>query len=62
MLPIVGQGRKPSFKALARHASRGNVHHRVILDELVRMKMATEHDGRAELAAAGFVPAGGLRG
>jgi hypothetical protein len=61
-LPIVRQGRKPSFEALARRASRGNVHHRAILDELVRLKMATEHDGLTELAAAGFVPAGDLRG
>ncbi|MET0542584.1 MAG: DUF6502 family protein, partial [Variovorax sp.] len=61
-LPIADQGGKPSFEALARRASRGNVHHRVILDELVRLKMATERDGRAELAAAGFVPAGDLRG
>ncbi|WP_256353984.1 MULTISPECIES: DUF6502 family protein [unclassified Variovorax] len=61
-LPILAQGRKPSFEALARRASRGNVHHRVILDELVRLKMATELEGRTELAAAGFVPSGDLRG
>ena len=61
-LPIADQGREPSFEALARRASRGNVHHRVILDELVRLKMVTERDGRAELAAAGFVPEGDLRG
>ncbi|MGJ7506296.1 DUF6502 family protein [Variovorax sp. GT1P44] len=51
----------PSFEAVARRASRGNVHHRVILDELVRLHMATERDGRTELAVAGFVPASDLR-
>ncbi|MEJ8825055.1 DUF6502 family protein [Variovorax humicola] len=61
-LPIMGEGRAPTFEAIARRASRGNVHHRAILDELVRLKMATEHDGHTELAAAGFVPAGDLRG
>jgi hypothetical protein len=61
-LPILAPGRKPSFESLARRASRGNVHHRVILDELVRLKMATEVDGRTELAAGGFVPSGDLRG
>ncbi|MEJ8850643.1 DUF6502 family protein [Variovorax rhizosphaerae] len=61
-LPIVDQASEQSFEALARRASRGNLHHRAILDELVRLKMATVHDGRAELAAAGFVPASDLRG
>jgi hypothetical protein len=61
-LPIADQGSEPSFEALARRASRGNLHHRAILDELVRLKMATVHKGRAQLAAAGFVPTGDLRG
>jgi Family of unknown function (DUF6502) len=62
-LPIVSdQESVPSFEAVARRASRGNVHHRAILDELVRLNMATERDGTAELAAAGFVPAGDLKG
>jgi len=56
-LPIVAAGEVPSFEAVARRASRGNVHHRTILDELVRLTMAIEHgDGRVELNATGFVP------
>jgi hypothetical protein len=60
-LPIVAEGSGPSFEALARHASRGNVHHRTILDELVRLGMVSEGDGRVELDAAGFVPANDLK-
>jgi hypothetical protein len=52
----------PSFEAVARRASRGNVHHRAILDELVRLNMATERDGIAELAVEGFVPGSDLKG
>jgi hypothetical protein len=62
-LPIVsGDEDRPSFEAVARRASRGNVHHRVILDELVRLNMATERDGLTELAVGGFVPASDLQG
>jgi hypothetical protein len=62
-LPIVsGDGPAPSFEAVARRASRGNVHHRVILDELIRLNMAIERDGMTELAVAGFVPASDLKG
>jgi len=50
-----------SFEAVARRASRGNVHHRAILDELVRLNMATEQDGMAHLAVEGFVPASDLK-
>lgn len=51
-----------SFETIARLASRGNVHHRTILDELVRLRMATEEGGKAELAVEGFVPEGDLKG
>ncbi|MGO4396566.1 DUF6502 family protein [Variovorax sp. M-6] len=62
-LPVVSADESvPSFEAVARRASRGNVHHRAILDELVRLHMATEHDGNTELAVAGFVPASDLKG
>ena len=61
-LPITSSDEaSPSFEAMARHASRGNVHHRAILDELVRLNMATERDGVAELAVESFVPAGDLK-
>ena len=60
-IEIATEGGGPSFESLARRASRGNVHHLAILDELVRLNMVAEVDGRAELAAAGFVPSGGLK-
>jgi hypothetical protein len=60
-LPITAAGRRLSFEALARRASRGNVHHRTVLDELVRLNMAAELDGRAELVASAFVPANDLK-
>ena len=61
-LPIAAEGEAASFETVARHASRGNVHHRTILDELVRLNMAIERAGRVELNAAGFVPATDLKG
>jgi hypothetical protein len=60
-LPIAAEGETASFEAIARQASRGNVHHRTILDELVRLNMASEKAGRVELDAAGFVPAKDLK-
>ncbi len=60
-LPIVAAAPAPSFEAVARRASRGNVHHRTILDELVRLNMAIEREGRAELNATAFVPAKDLK-
>jgi len=62
-LPIMSDEEStPSFETVARRASRGNVHHRAILDELVRLNMAIERDGMTELAVAGFVPASDLKG
>jgi DNA-binding phage protein len=55
-LPITGDEQAMSFEKLAREASRGNLHHRSILDELVRLKLVNELNGHAELAADGFVP------
>jgi hypothetical protein len=60
-LPIVAEAQAPSFETLARRASHGNVHHRTILDELMRLNMAIEHEGRAELNATAFVPAKDLK-
>lgn len=59
-LPIAGD-HAMSFEKLARQASRGNLHHRTILDELVRLDMATEQDGHVELKAEGFVPLADLQ-
>ena len=50
-----------SFEVLARLASRGNVHHRVNLDDLVRLDLAAERDGTVHLVADGFVPQADLQ-
>jgi hypothetical protein len=55
-LPVTSGQTAPSFEAVARMGSRGNVHHRTILDELIRLNMVTENDGVAELTTDGFVP------
>ncbi|HEX7867350.1 MAG TPA: DUF6502 family protein [Variovorax sp.] len=55
-LPVTTEGEEPSFERVARLASRGNIHHRTILDELVRLNMVAEDNGTAELTADGFVP------
>jgi hypothetical protein len=60
-LPIVGDAQTQSFEKLAREGSRGNVHHRAILDELVRLDMVSEDGGYAELKADAFVPARDLQ-
>ena len=60
-LPVAAAGEGPSFESVARRASGGNVHHRAILDELVRLDMAAESGGEVELRADGFVPGGDLR-
>lgn len=60
-LPVVADAGRRSFEAIARQASRGNVHHRTILDELLRLHMAIEHDGHVELNTDSFVPATDLR-
>ena len=54
ILPVMGAS--PSFELYARAATRGDVHHRVVLDELVRLGMVTESEGKAELTAEAFVP------
>jgi len=55
-LPVAAGSAAPSFETVARLGSRGNVHHRTILDELIRLNMVAENDGVAELMADGFVP------
>lgn len=54
MLPVMGGS--PSFELYARVVTRGDMHHRAVLDELVRLGMATESDGMAELTTDAFVP------
>jgi len=60
-LPIAAEDGQLSFEALARNASRGDLHHRAILDDLIRLGMVIEFDGRAELATGAFVPANDLK-
>ena len=60
-LPVTAAEPLLSFELLARRASRGNHHHRAVLDELTRLHMVDEKDGHATLAVAGFVPADDVR-
>jgi hypothetical protein len=62
-LPVVARNDHPgpSFESVAREASRGNLHHRAVLEELVRLDLVSERDGVVELRADGFVPAGDLQ-
>lgn len=57
-LPVTASSAGPSFEDLARRASRGDVHHRAILDELTRLGLCTEAEGHVELIADGFIPTG----
>lgn len=61
VLPIATEGEAASFEALARQAIRWTMHHRSVLDELLRLDMAIEHAGSVELNAAAFVPAKDLK-
>lgn len=60
-LSNVPGAQEPSFESVARQASRGDVHHRAVLDELVRLGMATEDGNHVELSAEAFVPAQDLQ-
>lgn len=51
-----------SFESLAHDGSKGNVHHRSVLDDLVRLGMVSEIGDQVELTAEGFVPAADLKG
>ena len=63
VLPLTAEhASTPSFEAVARRATHGNLHHRAMLEELVRLNMVSVRDGRAELLVAGFVPTGDLHG
>ena len=60
-LPIMASGDAVSFENIARRASHGNVYHRAILDELLRLNMALERDGRVQLNATAFVPSSDVK-
>lgn len=59
-LPVIAEGKAASFESMAWIGSRGNVHHRVILEELVRLGMVIDHGPTVELKADGFIPANDL--
>lgn len=60
-LPLSASAGALSFEALAARASRGNVHHRTLLDDLLRLGMVQESNGFAELQQAQFVPSQDLQ-
>ena len=61
-LPVASTGQGLSFEDVAREASRGDVHHRAVLDELVRLGMCVRVDpSQVELTSEGFVPTADLQ-
>lgn len=56
-LPVAAPEGDPSFASLARQATRGNVHHRAVLSELLRLGIAQREEERVSLLAQAFVPA-----
>lgn len=56
-LPLLAEGKTPSFESMAWIGSRGNVHHRAVLEELVRLGMVVEKDHQVTLQTDAFVPA-----
>ncbi len=60
-LPIMDCGDGPSFELLARLAARGDVHHRAVLEELVRLGMVDVQGESVELRGDSFVPVDSLR-
>lgn len=61
-LPVTSESKAPSFESMAWIGSRGNVHHRVILEELVRLGLVTDRGAQVELKADGFIPVNDLGG
>lgn len=61
-LPIRAEPPTVSFEQLAQAQSRGNVHHRAVLDDLLRLGVAELDGPRVRLVAEGFVPARDLKG
>ena len=59
-LPVMSESKAPSFESMAWIGSRGNVHHRAILEELVRLGLVVDHGAQVELKADGFIPANDL--
>jgi hypothetical protein len=55
-LPLSADNGAQSFDKLAREATRGNIHHRAVLEELMRLGMVTRTSDSATLAVDSFVP------
>jgi hypothetical protein len=57
VLPITADGQAPSFARVSA-AIVTDVHHRAVLDELIRLGLVRETDGEVELLHDAFVPRG----
>ncbi|CAN5790623.1 DUF6502 family protein [soil metagenome] len=55
-LPLSADDGSLTFEVIARRASRGNLHHRAILEELIRLDLVAVQEGRATLKSSSFVP------
>lgn len=60
-LPLADSGDGHSFELLSRFATRGNVHHRTVLEELQRLNLVALADGEVHLLGDGFLPAASVR-
>jgi len=62
-LPLIAANGSASFQAVAGLASRGDLHYRAILEELVRLGMVNEDSdtGMAQLVSDEFVPKADLQ-
>ncbi|HMS04832.1 MAG TPA: DUF6502 family protein [Burkholderiaceae bacterium] len=59
VLPVsLGSAAHPdlSFESLARQATRGNVHFRTVLNEMIALELVSESEGHVSMQADGFVP------
>lgn len=60
-LPLADSGEGHSFELLSRVATRGNVHHRTVLEELQRLNLVTLSDGEVHLLGDSFTPTASVR-
>lgn len=60
-LPIVSHTGEASFADLARLVSKGTMHHRAILNELIRIKLVDEQDEQVTLLEEALVPSEDLQ-
>jgi hypothetical protein len=60
-LPLADSGKGHSFELLSRFATRGNVHHRTVLEELLRLNLVALSDGEVHLLGDSFLPTASMR-